>query len=459
MTHQNDKDIRAVPTIQQSGEINDLLLTMRALQSVFWTGRSARSVESGGAISHNDIIEAEGRFERFAPLLKKLFPVLAETHGKIESKLVHIPRMQQQLGIQSSSGALFLKADHALPIAGSIKARGGFHEVLDYVESCAMQYGLMPNGDYTALATPASREALSKHELVVGSTGNLGLAIGLMGAKLGLRVVVHMSADAKAWKKNKLRENGVCVIEHEGDYGAAVAAGRRESMQKPFSHFVDDEKSSSLFVGYAAAARHLSEQLTDAGRVVDKNNPLFVYIPCGVGGAPGGIATGLHHIYGEHVHCFFAEPIQSPCFLLQMLFESGEFTGYGSNPSVYDLGLNNLTQADGLAVPRASLLAAREVRHFIGGVYTVPDGELFRLLYELFVSEGIRIEPSAAAGLAGPGQLLNSAAGQRYLQRHDLAHLVHQSTHIAWSTGGLHVPDLDYSEFMSQGEAMTRKIE
>jgi len=178
--------------------------------------------------------------------------------------------MQARLGLNQSSGTLYIKADHALPIAGSIKARGGFHEVLEYVENCAIQNNLLLGCDYRILATERCRKVLSKYEIIVGSTGNLGFAIGMLGVKLGLRVVVHMSADAKEWKKQKLRENGVCIIEHRGDYEAAVAAGRIESKKKPFCYFIDDEKSHSLFVGYAAAARYLSKQLKDAGVAVDK---------------------------------------------------------------------------------------------------------------------------------------------------------------------------------------------
>jgi len=251
-------------------EIDDFLVSMRNMHPVFWFGRNFRNLELQSNISHINVIEAEKRFERFAPLLAQLFPELSKSNGKIESELLHVPRMQARLGLNQSSGTLYIKADHALPIAGSIKARGGFHEVLEYVENCAIQNNLLLGCDYRILATERCRKVLSKYEIIVGSTGNLGFAIGMLGVKLGLRVVVHMSADAKEWKKQKLRENGVCIIEHRGDYEAAVAAGRIESKKKPFCYFIDDEKSHSLFVGYAAAARYLSKQLKDAGVAVDK---------------------------------------------------------------------------------------------------------------------------------------------------------------------------------------------
>jgi len=385
-----------------------------------------------------DMQAAQARFTRFAPLLAQLFPELAATQGRIESALLPVPAMQKALGVPLAHGRLWVKADHSLPVAGSIKARGGFHEVLELTERLALQHGLLPAGaDYRTLASPAARAMLGQHQAAVGSTGNLGMAIGVLAAALGFRAVVHMSVDAKAWKKERLRSNGVEVVEHAGDYEQAVATGRQRAQADSLCHFVDDERSLSLFLGYSAAALHLRDQLAAQGVAVDAEHPLLVYLPCGVGGAPSGIAWGLHQLFGEHVHCFFAEPVQSPCFLAQMLAPAG------SHPSVYDHGLSNRTEADGLAVPRASLLASTIMRPLLAGIFTVQDQTLFEHLALAHATEGLRLEPSAAAGFSGP---LEIAAGAPALA-------CPGANHVVWSTGGLLVPETQFLGFLQRALA------
>jgi D-serine dehydratase len=416
----------------------DTLADLRSATAQLWTNpqRRASTVDSPhgqAAPSAEDMHAAQARFERCAPLLAQRFPAeLTGSRGLIESPLTPVPAMQRALGLPATQGRLWVKADHSLPVAGSIKARGGFHEVLEWAEQLARRHGLLDadSGDYRTLADAPARALFAQHQVAVGSTGNLGMAIGVLAAALGFRAVVHMSTDAKEWKKERLRQRGVEVIEHTGDYEQAVAQGRQLAATDPLCHFVDDERSLSLFVGYSAAALHLRDQMQAQGLVVDAEHPLLVYIPCGVGGAPSGIAWGLHQLFGEHVHCFFAEPVQSPCFLVQMLAEPG------SHPSVYEFGLTNQTQADGLAIPRASLLAAQAMRSILAGVFTVQDQTLFDHLRLLHTSEGMRIEPSAAAGFSGP----------LHLRNHALAHA--DANHVVWTTGGLLVPEAQFQEFL-----------
>ena len=419
--------------------MTDIQDSISSAKPVLWTNPLRAEAKSQALLKQFDgkpiglaaIVEARARFERFAPLLSELLPELAASKGQIESELVPVPAMQRALGLPSDKGTLWLKADHSLPVAGSIKARGGFHEVLEVAERLALQHELIGSDqDYRALGQPQVRSLFAKHQIAVGSTGNLGLSIGVMAAALGFRAVVHMSSEAKAWKKERLRNKGVEVVQHLGDYEHAVSQGRQLAMLDPLCHFVDDERSTSLFLGYSASAFHLRAQLEQQNIAVSEAQPLLVYIPCGVGGAPAGIAWGLHRVFGNSVHCYFAEPVQAPCFLVQMLATEGE------HPSIYDYGLTNRTEADGLAVPRASVLAAMAMQRIVAGVFTVEDSTLFAHLKLLRATESLQIEPSAAAGFSGPLLLQDSKLARP------------EATHIVWTTGGSLVPDAEYQKYL-----------
>lgn len=395
-----------------------------------------------------DIDDAARRLQRFAAYIQTAFPETATAGGLIESPLYLLPELQQILTDRhglTDTGRLWLKADHQLPVSGSIKARGGIYEVLHHAEKLAVTNGLLTHqSDYAMLAAAPAKALFSQHEIAVGSTGNLGLSIGIMAAKLGFKASVHMSADARQWKKDKLRAAGVTVVEYTGDYGEAVASGRAQAAANPHCHFVDDEHSAQLFLGYAVSGERLKQQFATHGIEVDSDHPLFVYLPCGVGGGPGGVAFGLKLAFGENVHCFFAEPTHSPCMML------GVYSGLHDQISVTDIGLDNCTAADGLAVGRPSGLVGRAMQRLISGYYTVDDDELFRLLALLADSDGLFVEPSAAAGIAGYGRILAENSAYRIRQRFNRSQLAN-ATHLIWSTGGSMVPDDEMQNYIQQG--------
>ena len=425
-----------------------LLRALRDRQPVLWLNDAWRPMNAAiqsHPLGISDIDEADARMGKFAGLLMSIFPELEPSGGIIESPLLPADRLQAAMTDSSSAlGRWLIKADHALPIAGSIKARGGIYEVLVHAENLALRNGIIgPASDRLTLASPPARALFSRHSVAVGSTGNLGLSIGIIAAALGFKAIVHMSAEAKAWKKVRLRARGVEVVEHPGDFGSAVSAGRRQAIKDPTIYFVDDENSTQLFLGYSVAAPRIQVQLSTLGVQVDAAHPLFVYLPCGVGGGPGGITFGLRQLFGDHVHCFFAEPVASPCMLLRL--------AVGKPLSVRDIGLDNRTEADGLAVAQASELVATLVGQLVSGVFTVPDAHLFEDLYRLNETEGLRIEPSAAAGLRGPHWLLRSDGGREYLTTRGLLPHMGNATHVVWTTGGAFVPEDEYRSFYVRG--------
>ncbi|WP_459129679.1 D-serine ammonia-lyase [Guggenheimella bovis] len=396
--------------------MNELLERMKKYEEVLWLNDRK---EPYFPYTVEQIEEAEALLDRFRPYFMDRFPETRANGGLIESPLLSLKN--PVFGAKE----VYVKADHLLPIAGSVKARGGIYEVLKVAERIAKEEGLLTSStDYRDFASDAFRKVFETYTIQVASTGNLGLSIGMMSAHLGFSVKVHMSHDAKAWKKEMLRSHGVEVIEYEKDYSEAVLRGREASMNDPKSHFVDDERSTDLFFGYAVSALRIKKQFEEQGIVLTPEDPLYVSIPCGVGGAPGGIAYGLKLLFGESVKIFFAEPTHAPCMLLGMM------TGKQDEISVYDIGLDGLTIADGLAVGRSSAFVGRLMDHILDGLYTVNDDRMLAFVKTLFETESIRVEPSATAGFFLPEKLGKPC---RYL---------------IWTTGGRLVPEKEFASWL-----------
>ncbi|HDZ9329608.1 TPA: D-serine ammonia-lyase [Vibrio cholerae] len=433
--------------IEQLTEQYPLVKELIELKEVSWFNPSITRLEEGLSyvgLGSEDIQDASQRLKRFAPYLAKAFPETAKTNGIIESEVVPISEMQSVLEREYDTpiqGRLLLKKDSHLPISGSIKARGGIYEVLTHAEKLAIEAGLLTESDdYSKLLNEEFRDFFKRFNIAVGSTGNLGMSIGIMSAKLGFSVSVHMSADARAWKKNRLRALGVNVIEYAQDYGVAVAQGRKEAENDPTCFFIDDENSKTLFLGYSVAGERLKKQFDEKGIAVDAQHPLFVYLPCGVGGGPGGVAFGLKMAFGDNVHCIFAEPTHSPCMML------GVHTGLHDAISVQDIGIDNITAADGLAVGRASGFVGRAMERLLDGYLTISDERMYRLLGQLNEAENIQLEPSALAGMIGPIVVTKSVEYRSRMQFDDT--VMGNATHLVWATGGGMVPAEEMDSYL-----------
>lgn len=406
-------------------------------------------------VQRRHALSARENWQRLAPALQACFADLRQTDGAIRSDLLEMESMRAALGYADASyGRLFVKADSKLPVAGSVKARGGVYEVFLYAEALARNSGLLHDGDdIRRLAGPEARAFFSERTIAVGSTGNLGMSVGIAARALGFKATVHMSSDAKAWKVERLQRQGVEVVQHTADYATAVERARDFASEDPGIYFVDDEQSVELFLGYSAAASELAEQLAQLNIPVDRDHPLFLYLPCGIGGAPGGITYGAKIAFGDHVHCFFVEPVQSPCALVHMLSGSADLV------SVYDVGLTNRTEADGMAVARMSSFVATVMQQMLAGVFTVADEDLFRWLRRAYNAQGLKLEPSAAAGFAGPRFLVDHPRGRDFRGAQSISPAaMRNATHVIWTTGGTFVPEEQFAEFLHKAETLERDV-
>lgn len=429
-----------------------------ALEEVLWINPQRCQIKDAFAnlkkFPSLDTIKAvDSELRRFGTFFMQAFEDTQSTQGVIESPLVAIEQFRDVFSEKtgcSIMGKWLMKLDSHLPISGSIKARGGVYEVVKFAHKTAKKAGLLDeNLSYSQFLHESFNTLFSKYTIAVGSTGNLGLSIGIIGRALGFKVDVHMSKDAKRWKIKKLRDIGVNVFLYESDYSKAVKEGRKASENDPWSYFIDDEDSIELFKGYAVAGLRLQEQLWQMNITVNTEKPLFVYLPCGVGGAPGGIAYALKMLYGDAVHVFFAEPTCAPCMLL------GLMTGRHQRASVEDFGIDLHTLADGLAVGSPSGLVCQAMEPLLSGIYTVSDDKLLAMQYLMARSEQIRLEPSALAGLIGPIKL---AQTKRYYKQRFNAQQLQNSTHLSWATGGNLVPKQIMQDDIDRGQMNFRKI-
>ncbi|WP_296615602.1 D-serine ammonia-lyase [Sphingomonas sp.] len=394
-------------------------------QTVWLRPAISRSSEVREIVSSAEVEAAVQRFRRFEPVLAGLFGE-QEWDGRVRSALIPL-----------SADRHWVKGDHALPMTGSIKARGGVHEVLRLVEERARAQGLLGGDDYRCLLDAGSRSAMAGRKVVVASTGNLGYSVGLVARAFGLRAEIHMSRDAKLWKKEALRAVGATVVEHDCDYTSTVARARAAAATDD-AHFIDDERSRDLMTGYAAAGVELEEQLLGAGLEIGPARPLVVYLPCGVGGAPGGITLGLKRRFGDSVITVFVEPVASACVMAAMI------QGGCEPVDVASYGGNNDTIADGLAVGRASDLMLSACGNLVDAVVAVTDQDMIMAMRDAWLTYGLRFEPSAAASMAAHSPLMASAARSHGWP--DLAH----AHHLFWATGGSRLPADEFSALLAR---------
>ena len=127
----------------------------------------------------------------------------------------------------------------------------------------------------------------------------------------------------------------------------------------------------------------------------------------------------------------------------------GLYTGKHDQFCVQDFGIDNIAEADGLAVGRRSGFVGKRLGPLIDGVISVSDETLFRHLALLCDHENIFMEPSAQAGLAGIVRVMLHA---EYLTNRNLVDKMDRAVHIARGTGGAMVPPQEEAAYYQKAK-------
>ncbi|ORN10413.1 D-serine dehydratase [Lentilactobacillus parabuchneri] len=312
---------------------------------------------------------------------------------------------------------------------------------MKFAEHVALTKGdLKPTDNYAILRSPKYKQLFAQYGVMVASTGNLALSVGIAASTFGFKTTVYMSRDAKEWKKAKLRASGVNVVELDTDFSSVIPKAREAAAKDDQIHFIDDEGSRDLFIGYAVAGVRLKKQLDDLNIKVDQNHPVVVYLPAGVGGSPSGVTFGLKTIIGENIHAIFCEPTHVPSVTLGMM------TKLNNEISVFDIGLDGKTAADGLAVGRPSRIAGKVMRTLLFGSTTFQDPTIYKYEAQLMDTEHITVEPSAAAGFTAIERAITEVPDFNS----------ENATHIVWATGGSMMPESERRVDHAKGEALLK---
>ncbi|HET7043612.1 MAG TPA: pyridoxal-phosphate dependent enzyme [Gaiellaceae bacterium] len=224
---------------------------------------------------------------------------------------------------------------------------------------------------------------LHRRDTVTASTGNHGAATAWAARELGLRAVVFVPVQASEAKLAILERLGADVRRAGADLDEAKDEARAFAEREGL-FFFEDGAEPAQFEGYAAIGREIREQL---GRP-----PAAVVVPVGNGALLAGIGRALRPPTRRIGVAAKEAPVMVESWRAGRPVESDR----------------SATIADGLAVRVAIPLAVEELARAADEMLLVSERELAGAVAS-FHGAGIRVEPSAAAGLAALSQV--DAAG------------------------------------------------
>jgi threonine dehydratase len=222
-----------------------------------------------------------------------------------------------------------------------------------------------------ALPTLESYRRQGASAVVTASTGNHGAATAWAAQRTGLRAVVFMPEEVSRAKVALMESLGAELRPVGADVDEAKDAARTFASEGGLPFF-EDGAEEAQFQGYTAIGREIAEQLGE--------RPALTLVPVGNGALLIGVARELPGSVG-------VVSKNAPVMALSVA---------AGHPVPCDL---MSTFADGMAVRVAVPLAVQELVRLGTPFVQVSERAIARGV-GAFASAGLRVEGSAAAGLA-----------------------------------------------------------
>jgi diaminopropionate ammonia-lyase len=207
--------------------------------------------------------------------------------------LVSLPALAARLGVAE----IRVKDESQRFGFGAFKALGGVFAVHQFVA--------------THKATGGDR-APADTVFTTASSGNHGRAVAMGAQLVGAKCVIFLPRFTSAEKEAAIRARGAEVIRVDGDYEAAVAACRRQAMEKGWTIISDtswegyETVPRDVMRGYTVLAREVVQQWQEA--------PTHVLVQAGVGGLAAALIGYLWAVLALRPVFVVVEPASADCW-------------------------------------------------------------------------------------------------------------------------------------------------
>jgi threonine synthase len=264
-----------------------------------------------------------------------------------------------------------------------------------------------PTGSFkdrgTTLAVSLARAAGIK-QVIEDSSGNAGASVAAYAARAGIQATIFVPAHAPAAKRSQMQRTGATIVSIEGPRALVTEAALAEA-ERTGAYYIGHNANPFFEAGMATFVYELIEQLNG-------ERPAHLVLPTGGGSLLVGAYAGWHRWYGSGR----SNQPESPGFHAVQSDGCAPIVAALAQGLVEDVPriARRPTIAGGIEVerpPRARDMLA-VLRATRGTAVAVSDDAIREERRRLARLEGIDIEPTSAAALAGLVELARDGAIQ-----------------------------------------------